>query len=42
MEQLDGNIELCTWCNENVRLVDWKPENNPKITDWLVNPDEIK
>ena len=42
MEQLDGNIELCTWCNETVRLVDWTPENNPKLTDWLANPAEVE
>lgn len=42
IEMLDGNVELCTWCNETARLVDWTPENNPKITDWLADPAEIE
>ena len=42
IQELDGNIELCYWCNETARLINWTPENNPKITDWIVNPEEIK
>lgn len=42
MEQLDGNIELCGWCNEIVRRIDWKPENNPQVTDWLADPSELE
>jgi len=42
IEQLDGNIELCSWCNETARQIQWKPENNPKLTDWLANPAELE
>lgn len=42
MEQLNGNIELCTWCNETARKINWTPENNPKLTDWLANPAEVE
>lgn len=42
MEHLDGNIELCTWCNETNRQISWTPENNPAITDWLAEPAEIE
>ena len=40
IEQLYGNIELCTWCSETCRVIQWTPENNPQITDWLANPEE--
>ena len=42
LEKLDGAVELCGWCSETFRKIDWKPENHPKITDWLVNPDEVE
>ncbi len=42
MEHLDDNIELCYWCNETAREIQWTPENNPKITDWLANPAEVE
>ena len=42
IEQLDGNIELCSWCSETARQIQWKPENNPKLTDWLANPAEVE
>ena len=42
IEQLDGNIELCSWCSETARQIQWTPENNPKLTDWLANPAELE
>lgn len=42
MEQLDGNIELCSWCHETNRMIAWKPENKPKLTDWLADPSELE
>ena len=42
VERLDGNVELCTWCNETARQIAWTPENNPKLTDWLAAPSEIE
>lgn len=42
IEQLDGDIELCTWCNETRRFIPWQPENKPQLTDWLANPAEAE
>ena len=36
LEQLNGNIELCSWCSETNRAIDWKIENKPKLSDWIV------
>ena len=35
-EQLNGNVELCFWCNEIVRPVDWQVERKPKLSDWVI------
>ena len=40
LEELDGNIECCYWCNENVRRVNWRPSNKPTLDEWLANPME--
>ena len=40
-KMLDGNIEMCYWCNEKVRHFDWETTKNPQLQDWLANPDEI-
>lgn len=42
LEQLDGNVELCSWCNETARQIHWSTENKPALTDWLANPLELK
>ena len=43
MEQIQNStIELCSWCNETTRKIQWTPENNPPITDWLANPAEVE
>ncbi len=39
---LDGNIEMCHWCSEQVRKIPWKTSSSPKLEDWIVNPDELK
>ena len=35
LEQLNGNIELCSWCTETHSEIDWKIENKPQLSDWL-------
>ena len=43
MERLDDNVEMCYWCSENpTRRIPWEPTNNPKLEDWLADPDEVK
>ena len=43
LERLDGNIEMCHWCSERpARKITWEPTNNPKLEDWLADPDELK
>ena len=42
LKKFESPIEFCTWCNETVRQIEWKPENNPKITDWLADPAEVE
>ena len=43
MTMLDGNIEMCHWCSERPgRKITWEPTNNPKLEDWLADPDELK
>ena len=40
---LDNNpVEMCRWCGETVRKIPWQVSNNPKLEDWLVDPDELK
>ena len=40
---LDGDIEMCHWCSERpARKITWEPTNNPKLEDWLADPDELK
>lgn len=41
-EMLDGNVEMCNWCGEKVRQIDWEPSNNPKLEDWLADPAELQ
>lgn len=44
IQMLDGNVEMCSWCSDQStrRTIPWEPTNNPKLEDWLANPDEIK
>ena len=42
LPMLNGNIEMCHWCSEEVRKIPWEISNNPKLEDWLADPDEIK
>ena len=43
LQMLDGNVELCYWCSERpTRKISWEPTNNPKLEDWLADPDELK
>lgn len=42
LPMLDGNVEMCNWCAEKNRLIEWKPTNNPKLEDWLADPAEIQ
>ncbi len=42
LDGLDGNVEMCYWCSERVRQIPWQPTNNPKLEDWLADPDELK
>lgn len=42
IKMLDGDIELCHWCGDKHRQVPWSRSDNPKLEDWLANPDELK
>lgn len=42
LDMLEDNVELCYWCSEHVRQIPWQPTNNPKLEDWLADPDELK
>ncbi len=42
LDMLDGNVEMCYWCSERAREIPWQPTNNPKLEDWLADPDELK
>ena len=42
LQRLDDEIELCHWCSGNIRQIPWHTTNNPQITDWLADPEEIK
>lgn len=39
---LEGEVELCYWCAENYRPIEWKTSNKPRIEDYLADPDEVK
>lgn len=42
LPMLDGNVEMCNWCAEQRRLIDWQPSNNSRLEDWLANPAELQ
>ena len=42
LERLDGTVEMCYWCSEKHRQNQWEPTSNPKLEDWLADPDELK
>jgi len=42
LEMLDGNVEMCHWCAEQTRVINWEPSNNPKLEDWLADPAELQ
>lgn len=43
LEMLDGNIEMCSWCSEQpTRRIPWQAATNPKLEDWLADPEEMK
>ena len=42
IKMLDDNVELCHWCSEKVRQISWTPTSNPKLEDWLADPNELK
>lgn len=43
LQMLDGDIEMCSWCSEQpTRRIPWEPTNNPKLEDWLADPNELK
>ena len=42
LQMLNGNVEMCEWCGEKTRFIQWKSTNNPRIEDWLAEPDELK
>ena len=39
---LNGDVEMCHWCGEQARFIPWELVNNPKLEDWLADPDELK
>lgn len=41
LEMLDGNVEMCRWCNERMRKIPWDVARSPKLEDWLADPDEL-
>ena len=42
LEMLDGDIEMCNYCGEHSRFINWEPSNKPQLEDWLADPDELK
>lgn len=36
------NVEMCSWCSEQARQIDWRPSNKPKLEDWLADPAELQ
>ena len=42
LDMLNGEVELCNWCSEEVRKIPWAVAHNPKLEDWLADPDELK
>lgn len=42
LQMLDGDVEMCHWCNERVRKFPWEAVRSPKLEDWLAVPDELK
>lgn len=42
LPMLDGNVEMCNYCGERSRFIPWEPSNNPRLEDWLADPDELK
>lgn len=41
LERLEYPVELCYWCAEDYRKIPWRPTNNPQLTDWLADPDDL-
>lgn len=41
LQMLDGDVEMCRWCAERVRLIPWDFADKPKLEDWLADPDEL-
>lgn len=43
IQMLDYNVEMCHWCSEQkTRRIPWASSNNPKLENWLADPDELK
>ena len=42
LRMLDDDVEMCGWCAEQHREVPWRTTSNPKLEDWLADPDELK
>ena len=40
-DSLDGAVEMCHWCSEQNRKISWEQRNNPELSDWLFDPDEM-
>lgn len=40
LEELDGDVECCYWCNETARKIQWKTSHKPTLDEWLANPME--
>ena len=39
--KLNEAVEMCYWCAEQSRQFDWEQSTNPKLSDWLANPEEV-
>lgn len=40
-DSLDGAVEMCHWCSEQNRKIAWEQKNNPELSDWLFDPNEV-
>ena len=41
LEQLNGNIEFCSWCSEKNETTNWESKNKPELSDWIVDENKF-
>lgn len=43
LQMLEGDVEMCSWCSDQkTRRIPWEVVRDPKLEDWLADPDELK